>query len=74
MNKFDLIKQMNVNQAAHYFCYLHVDCDKCPQYHRCHKDHNGWLAYLSREATNGDRCAAGMEIEIEKQDKPGFLF
>ena len=67
MNKFDLIKQMNIEQAATYLCYLHDDCDKCPQTHRCWEKHNGWLAYLSREATNMDRGAVGLPaIDIER--------
>ena len=67
MNKLDLIKEMNLKQAAHYLCYLHDDCDKCPQAHRCRQGKNGWLVYLSRDATDGDRCAVGMEpLELEK--------
>ena len=61
MTKFELIKQMSIEQAARYLCYLHDDCDKCPQEHRCVEGKNGWMVYLSREATDGDRSAVGMK-------------
>ena len=67
MTKLELLQTMTVEQAAHYLCYLHDDCDKCPQAHRCRQGKNGWLVYLSRDATDGDRCAVGMEpLELEK--------
>ena len=66
MNKFELIKEMTIEQAAHYLCYLHDDCDKCPRMHHCGKGHNGWLDYLSRQATNTDRGAAGLPVSLEE--------
>ena len=71
--KFDLFKSMTINQAARYLCYLHDKCDKCPQAHRCGEGKNGWLVYLSREATDGDRCAVGMEPKNLDELRKGKL-
>lgn len=64
MNKFELIKQMNLKQLANFLCYQ-LECEQCPKRYLCNAGKFmkcGWTNWLEREANNGDRVAAGMPV------------
>lgn len=68
MNKFELIKQMDTDQVAHFICYQHQECDFCPVRRLCSNGVNGWGVFLRRHATNTDRIAAGMPTEYTVEE------